>query len=156
VRRYLEGVDVIINVPSITDHNLLGLWGAMANISLSLIRRPGRYLNGRPHEAVVDILSEKQVIPPTSLTLVNALRCVFDGGPGVQEPKVGYDYSVWASTDPVAIDRLATDWIDRQRNLHGLRSLAQQGRWPKYLDLAAEAELGVADMRSISRTTVRV
>ena len=96
LRRYLDGVDVIINVPYLTDHNLVGVSCAMTNVSLPFIRHPGRYYGQRLHETIVAICASSAIRAHVKLTLVNAMRCVYEGGPLVSTDRVAYDSSVWA------------------------------------------------------------
>lgn len=153
VRRYLDDAEVVINVPSITDHNLAGVACALMNVSLPLIRRPARYYDGRVHETIASICADSKTLIRPSLTLVNALRCVYDGGPIVDPEHIGYERGVWASTDPVAIDCLAAEWIERRRKLAGLPDLATDQRPPTYIDLAGSRGLGTSDRRRISTET---
>ncbi len=153
VRRYLDDIDVIINVPTVSDHNLAGVSCAMMNMSLPLIRRPGRYYDHRLHEAIVSVCDSSATIRRPTLTLVNALRCLYDGGPTVNEDNVAYDNSVWASTDMVAIDRLAMQWIERRRRMQRLDSLVAAGRPATYVQLADDRGLGTADLRRIVAQT---
>ena len=51
--RFRQGVDAIINVPCLADHRLLGVACGVENITLPLVRRPGRLLDGQVHQAVV-------------------------------------------------------------------------------------------------------
>jgi len=149
LRRDLVDSDVIINVPSLTDHNVFGLGCALTNVSLPMIRRPARYMGPNVHEVIASICSDRKVMPPVVLTIVNALRCVYDGGPVIDESKVSYERSVWASTDMVAVDRLALEWLDQQRLRQGLETLEEAGRPAEYIQLAEQCGIGNADLRRI-------
>lgn len=154
VRRYLDDVDAIVNVPFLTDHNLAGVACAMMNVSLPMIRRPGPYFGpDRIHEAIVDLSAAPEAGGLVRLTLVNALRCVHQGGPAVDASHVFFDNGIWASTDMVAVDRLAQEWIDRHRRSAGLPTLEASGRPPRYLAVASERRMGQADPRWIERRT---
>ncbi len=149
LRAYLDAVETIINIPSVCDHNLAGVACAMMNVSLPLIRRPARFYRQGLHEAIVAICSDAQILSKIKLTLVNALRVLFDGGPVVSPDSLAYDHSVWASTDMVAIDRLALEWIERRRRQAELKTLEQVGRPARFLQIAAGKGLGQADLRRI-------
>ena len=152
VRRYLDGVEAIINVPSLTDHHLAGVACGMMNVGLPLIRNPARHsAPEKIHDVIVSVCSDRQVIPPVVLTIANALVGMYDGGPMVADGKVGYPQGVWASTDMVALDRLALEWIDRRRQQDGLERLQEEGRPARYLQLAVRKGLGQADLRRIRR-----
>jgi hypothetical protein len=156
LRRYLQDIDAIINIPCLGDHRVLGVACALENVTLPFIRRPGRYLGDDVHQAVVQIAAEGVSARPVVLTLANVLRGVFDEAPGVQETTAMPQGEVWVSTDMVAIDTLAAQWVENQRRRAGLPSLAQAGRPPKYLALAQNARLGNADLRNIVRREHRV
>lgn len=151
LRRYLDGVEAIINVPVPCDHSRIGVNGAMANMSLSLIRRPGRYEGEALHRAVATVCGSGAVRPRVKLTLVNALRGVYDGGPAGDGPAVAYENSVWGSADMVAIDRVMLEWLDRTRQARGLAPLERPGREPAFLAMAADLGLGQDELRWIDR-----
>lgn len=155
LRRYLDGVDAIINVPLVCDDSLVGVGGAMLNMSLPLIRRPGLYLD-RVHEAIVDIAAAPEIADRVRLTLVNALRVVYDGGPQIASAQKGYMHGLWAATDMVAADRVMHHRISQLRREHGLTSLEQQNRPPRYLTLANQRQMGNSDLRWIDRQSVRI
>ncbi len=156
LRKYLDGIDAIINLPCLADHRLLGVSCAVENISLPLVRRPGRFIGGDIHKSVVEIAQGCRQRWPVALTITNALRCVFDGGPEVMETTVISQGEVWVSTDPVAVDALACEWLDRQRRAASLPSFEQEERYPRYLSLAQERGMGNADLRHIVRRIHRV
>jgi hypothetical protein len=58
------------------------------------------------------------------------------------------------TADPVATDRIALDVIDGFRRENRLRTLTESGRPAKYLDLAADLGLGIADRSRIHLETV--
>ncbi len=148
IRRYLEGVDVVINLPSLTDHNIMGLACAMVNVTLPYIRRPGRVLDGAVHEAIVSLLGATEALPRPALTIVNALRCVIEGGPLVADEHVVVGREVWLATDPVAVDRVALQWLHQQRTARGLPPVALS-RPARYVAMATAAGLGHGDLRNV-------
>ena len=148
IRRYLEGVDVVINLPSLTDHNVAGLACAMMNVTLPYIRRPGRVLDAGVHEAVVSLYGATDVLPRPAVTIVDALRCVIEGGPVVADAHVVAGRGVWLATDPVAVDRVALQWLHQQRTARGLPALAAT-RPARYVAMASAAGLGHGDLRNV-------
>ena len=56
---------------------------------------------------------------------------------------------VMASADPVALDRIAHELIEERRTKHGLRSLKEGKRPPKWLETAAAKGLGEAERSKI-------
>jgi hypothetical protein len=86
--------------------------------------------------------------------LVNAIRCIYDGGPRPPADKVWNQCSILAGTDLVAVDRVALDLLDAARLSRGVGTLADVGRTPAYLAEAARRGLGVADLGRIARRHV--
>ncbi|NLF30159.1 MAG: DUF362 domain-containing protein, partial [Planctomycetes bacterium] len=148
VRRYLDEADVVINLPSVTDHNVAGLACAMMNVTLPFIRHPARCLDGSVHEAIVALAGASEVLPRPAVTIVNALRCVVEGGPVVAEEHVVVGGGVWLATDSVAVDRVALQWLHQRRTARGLPALAAL-RPARYVELAAAAGLGHGDLRNV-------
>jgi uncharacterized protein (DUF362 family) len=64
--------------------------------------------------------------------------------------------SIYATTDPVALDRIAQEVINSLRKKNGLQSLTKSDRPAKLLESAARLGLGVADRRHIHLETVRL
>jgi len=149
IRQYLDDIDVIVNIPTLSDHSLAGLSGALINVSLPLIRKPARYFDSRIHRAIVDIGSDAQLSAKTKLTIVNALWVLVDGAPVAKAENLVCSRSVWAATDMVAVDALALRWLERFRRLRGLGGLADSGRAARYVALAGRRGLGQADLRRI-------
>ena len=61
-----------------------------------------------PYTTIVSICSDTQVIPPVSLTIVNAIRGLYDGGPMVEEGRgaVSVRQHVGFTADMVAFNSL--------------------------------------------------
>jgi uncharacterized protein (DUF362 family) len=117
----------LINVPILKDHGGSGVTLAMKN-----------------HYGSIQIRSK------TRLIVMDAIYCCYDGGPIYTPGRQWYDNSIWASTDPVATDRIGAEVIDGKRKEQGLRSLADTGRPAKHIDTAGAMGLGVADKERIS------
>ena len=52
--------------------------------------------------------------------------------------------TVGATTDPVAMDRLAWEYVDQVRTAKGKKTLAAIGKPPKFIEAAAAMGLGTA------------
>jgi hypothetical protein len=57
-------------------------------------------------------------------------------------------------TDPVAVDRIGLDIIERKRKDIGMPSLKESGREAKHIKTASDRGLGVGDIARISRVGV--
>ena len=58
--------------------------------------------------------------------------------------------SVYASTDPVAVDAIGWDEVEKARAGFGLKTLTDEGREPAYIAAAADLGVGVADPKKIT------
>ena len=57
-------------------------------------------------------------------------------------------------TDPVAVDRIGLEMIERKRREVGMPPLKDVGREPGYIKTASERGLGVSDLGKISRVAI--
>ena len=146
--RSLDQVTAILNVPSLMDHRLFGLSCGLVNLTMDLISNPGEFFD--PADlAACDAIRKKH-----RLTIVNAIRCIYDGGPRAPAEKVWNQCSILAGTDVVAVDRVALDLLDAARLSRGVGALAEAGRDPAYLAEASRRGLGLADLGRIPRRHV--
>jgi len=147
--RALDKVTAILNVPFLKDHRLFGLSCSMVNLALGLINNPGAFFDPGGVPGIPDLVAADAVRKKHRLTIVNAIRGIFDGGPRADKTKVWKQCSILAGTDMVAIDRVAMDILDSARNNRGLKSLAEAGRPASYIAEAGRKGLGIADRARI-------
>ncbi len=141
-------ISVLINVGVLKDHNLAGVSAGLKNL-FGIIHNPNRYHDNACDPFVADVLAYPVVQRKLKLTVVDALTAQYEGGPG-WVPKYAWQFNgLMASTDPVALDRLAWKLIEQKRSQKGLPSLAEQKRDPRWLRTAAQRKLGVDDLERI-------
>lgn len=124
-------VDKIINIPSLTDSFLTGVNGALANMTLPNLdnwrRFTGPPSHGDPHLA--EIYSDAMIRDKVVLTILDGLILQYAGGP-FPGPAYSVPYhTLFASTDPVAIDATARRLLDDYRIPAKLPSLKDTTRW---------------------------
>jgi hypothetical protein len=84
------------------------------------------------------------------LNIADAFKTMPDGGPLGKRPEYNKVYeSIFASTDPVAIDAIGWEVIDKQRVESKLKSLADVGLEPYYIKIGQDLGLGIADRSRI-------
>jgi len=147
--RAMEQVTAILNVPFLKDHRLFGLSCGMVNLALGLINNPGAFLDPGGVPGIPNLLASEAIGKKHRLTIVNAIRGIFDGGPRADKDKVWNQCSILAGTDLVAVDRVAMDILDSARYSRGLNSLAEVGRPARYIAEAGRMGLGLADLGRI-------
>jgi len=149
-----EPTTAIVNVPVVKDHVFAGITGALKN-HFGTIHNPQkfhytddfRYCGCSPAVAEVNLAPDLKA--KQRLIVGDALRVQYDGGPSYQPDKI-YEYGgVFAGTDPVAVDAQLLALIDTLRKQNGLKSLSESDRPVRYLEPAAEKELGTLDPNQI-------
>lgn len=147
----LEPVTALLNVPFVKDHRVLGLSSAVVNLTLRQVSNPDLFVNGDGEPGPEDLLAVEAIRSRHRLTLTNAIRGIYDGGPRAHEGRMWTQASLMAATDPVAADRIALDMLDAARHSRGLKPVDEAGRPAGYLARCQAMGLGVADLSRIKR-----
>ena len=138
--------DVVINMPVLKDHGIVGVTMALKNL-FGAIHNPNKYhLNcGDPY--VADVYMLGPIRKKVRLTICDALTPQYEGGPSFMPQWSWRFHGVLASRDPVALDYTGWQIIERQRAAKDLPSLKAAKREPAYIARAADAEhrIGIAD-----------
>jgi uncharacterized protein (DUF362 family) len=144
VSRVLGGVDKVVHVPALADSMHSGVRGALAGMVLDnldnwrRLARPPHY--GDPY--LPEIYTDPRLGGKVVLTILDALRPQYAGGPFPgAEFSVNYG-AIFASRDPVAIDATGMRLLDDFRKDAKLPALSKITRW---LDSAEALGLGRAD-----------
>jgi len=113
-----EKVDAIVNIPVIKDHKLAGVTCALKSIYGS-IDNPRDMHAGVTEMACNPMAAELSALPAVRskyrLILADAHRILIEGGPWGNVEHRRQLNSVFAATDPVAMDRVAWTIIDEHR-----------------------------------------
>jgi uncharacterized protein (DUF362 family) len=148
-----EDIDVVISVPVLKDHNLAGVTLGMKNF-YGAIHNPNKYHDQNCDPYIVDVVSHRYVARKWRLTICDGIRAQYNAGPG---PHPGFAWpfgGLLVGQDFVAVDAVGADLLDARRKEAGLKSLAEDGRPPKYIATAAARGLGESDLRRIERVEV--
>jgi uncharacterized protein (DUF362 family) len=141
-------ITAMINLGVLKDHNLAGVSAAMKNL-FGIIHNPNKYHTNCCDPFVADVTAYPVVQKKLKLNLVDAFTAQCHGGPGYL-PQFAWRFNgILASTDPVALDTVAWDIIEKQRKSKGLPTLERDGRPPKWLATAIKHGLGAGDRAKI-------
>ncbi len=143
----------IVNVPVLKDHDLAGVSIGMKNF-FGIIHNPNKYHDSNCNPYVADLNSHPFIKDKLRLIVCDALKAQYHGGPAFK-PQWAWDFKgMLIGTDPVALDRVGAQIIEKKRKEVNLPSLMEAGREPKYIHTAASLGLGVDDPSLIDVITV--
>ena len=129
----------IINIPNMKDHGATGVTGCLKNIaygSFSNVARTHQRGKSHTYSFVGTLAAVEPLRSRTVLQIMDGLRGVWHGGPFARTTRyVFYPRQILFGTDPVAIDRLLLDIIEKKRrgarrdlDLGSLAGVAEDGR----------------------------
>jgi len=145
----------VINIPVIKDHDLAGVTCCMKNMTFGVVEKP--HINHHiVNEAIAHLWALDEIRSRVRLNLIDGSSILYDGGPKYNRKALITHDSIYATTDPVAMDALAFELIEAKRAANGYKTLKDVGRSPDFLNLASEMGLGIADREKIALQTVNL
>jgi uncharacterized protein (DUF362 family) len=152
-----EGVDKVVHVPALTDHVAAGLGGALTGMVLDNLDN-WRRLARPPHFGdayLPELYSDPRLGGKVVLTIMDALRPQFAGGPFPGAEYIVNHGAILASRDAVAIDAVGLEILDNFRREAGMPMLAKQTGWLSSaemigLGVGTRDRIDVIDVRAIS------
>ncbi len=140
----------IINVPVIKDHDLAGagITCAIKNMVFGCVERPA-IMHREIATGLGHFYAREEIRGRVRLTIADGSFCLYDGGPKHNASAHVTHDSVYATTDPVAMDTIALEVVEGIRREKGLRTLAAVRRPATFLKVAQELGLGISDRERI-------
>jgi len=141
-------VNKVIHIPALTDHLSAGLNGALPGMVLDNVDN-WRRLARAPHFGdpfLAEAYADPRIGGRVVLTILDALRPQYAGGPFPEPQYVVNHGALYASRDPVAIDSIGLQLLDRFREEGGLPLLSKSVGWVKS---AGQIGLGAAERERI-------
>ena len=147
--------DVVINLPILKDHSYSGVTLAMKNM-YGVISNPHHYHSNGCNPGVADVNMLPSVRKKIRFTIADATTACYDGGPTFNPRTAWNADTLILGEDPVALDTVGWQIIERKRAEKGMPSLQAEGRPPRYIATAADAHhfLGTNDPARINRIQV--
>ncbi len=138
----------LINAPVLKDHSLSGLSGGLKNF-FGAIHNPNKYHDDYCDPFIADVSMHPWISRKLRLVVVDATYAQYHGGPGTL-PRARWPLAALIlGTDPVAVDAVCLDLLDKQRKAKGLKPVAEDGRPAKHIRSAQLRHLGTADLKRI-------
>jgi uncharacterized protein (DUF362 family) len=149
--------DLLINVPVLKDHDGAGVSIALKNM-YGVIHNPNKYHPNGCDPYVADVNMLPEIRSKLRLHICDATTACYEGGPAFKPQFAWAENALLVSEDPVALDQVGWQIIERRRAEMGLKTLEAEGRPPRYIATAADAAhgLGINDPRRIVLTETRV
>ena len=138
----------IVHVTPLLNHNLTGVSGNLFGLAFGSVDNTIRFESGPKHlaTAIPEIYALPQLGDRVVLNIVDALICQYQGEETMLLHRSAMLGQLRFSLDPVALDVLSIEELNRQRRLKEIPAVTSN--FQVYTN-ASDLELGVSDLRKI-------
>ncbi|HEX4139155.1 MAG TPA: DUF362 domain-containing protein [Candidatus Methylacidiphilales bacterium] len=146
----------IVNVPVLTDNPYVGINGCMATLALGSVDN-NRRLQGDPtygDPAISEILANPILRRKVVVHIMDAMIAQYAGGPRFNPVYTKQIGAVYVSRDPVAIDAITLQRLERFRTESNSGRLDPIGKAAVHIHGGADANLGTDDASRIQLVRV--
>jgi uncharacterized protein (DUF362 family) len=172
-------VTKIINVPTMKDHSASGVTGALKNLAYGTFNNVAR-THRAPHSFTNPLIGLMCTVEPLRskavLHIMDGMRQVWHGGPLTQvQDFIEQPGILMVATDPVAMDTVELEAIEKKRREHGAPSVWEREpssitpdtnvffhdatknlffRQPGHIAAAGKLGLGISDLKQIDHRLI--
>lgn len=136
------GATKIINLPCLKEHNASGVTGCLKNLAYGCfdnVARTHLYPKTYTNPAIPVLCTTAPLRAKAVLHIMDGIRAVYQSGPFAWNPEFVWEAkTLLMGTDPVAVDRIELDIVERKRRDVGAPSLFDHS--PEHLGTSAEME----------------
>ena len=176
-----NGVDKIINVPTLKDHSASGVTGCLKNVAYGTFNNVARS-HKEPYSFTNPLIGVMCTVEPLRskvvLNIMDGMRMVWHGGPLTQNQNfIAQTGVLLVSTDPVAMDTIELEAIEKKRREEGAPSVWARDaksitkdsrefyedasknlfyRQPGHIAAAGKLGLGVSDLKQIDHRKLQI
>lgn len=155
--RALTDSTAVINFALIKDHSITGYTGAIKNMTHGCSLNPHDFHQRDGSPQLAHLYNQDVIRTRVRLNIADGFKIMAHGGPLYKKPEyVKAHDSVYVSTDPVAMDAIGWEQVEKARAEFKLKPLADEKREPKYIKVAEGLGLGVADRAKIEFREVKL
>lgn len=143
--------DFWINLPVYTDHSMLGINGALVNATLWNASNTARFFRSPANApaAVAEMSAIPELRQTWMFTLASLEHYQFIGGPYFNSLYSASEPLLWLSTDPVLMDALMRDRIDRLRKRNGFEPISEEIRTLEFAETLGVGSTNIKTARII-------
>jgi hypothetical protein len=139
----------IINCAVVKHHGNAGYTGALKNW-YGVIQEPQRFHDKLNSASLIpEVAGLEPIRARVRLAVIEALRSQCERGPHTAREWQFTPRAVMVGTDQVALDAIGARLVGEERRRRGLPTLAETGREPSYISVAASRGLGRSDPAAI-------
>ncbi len=155
--RTLTDSTAVVNFSLIKDHAICGYTGLLKNMTHGTQTSPHIFHSHHASPQIAQLYAQDIIKSRVRLNITDGFKIMAHGGPLWKSPKhVRPHESIYVSTDAVAMDTIGAELVDQARADFKLKSLADEGRAPAYIKVAAEMGLGIADKSQIQLKEITI
>jgi uncharacterized protein (DUF362 family) len=148
--RWLTEATAAINFALIKDHSICGYTGALKNMTHGCSINPHDFHVHHASPQIALMYAQDVIKSRVRLCIADGFKVMADGGPLYKRPEFVKPHdSVYASTDPVALDTIGWEVVEKYRADFKLKTLTESGREPGYIKAAADLGLGIHERSKI-------
>jgi uncharacterized protein (DUF362 family) len=155
--KYLTEATCAINFALIKDHSICGYTGQLKNMTHGCSINPHDFHVHHASPQIAQMYAQDVIKSRVRLNIVDGYKVMADGGPLYKRPEMVKPHeAVYASTDPVAMDTIGWEVVEKLRAELKLKTLTEAGREPAYIKAAADLGLGIHERSKITLHEVAI
>jgi hypothetical protein len=143
--------DFWINMPSYTDHQVLGVNGALVNATLWNASNTARFFRSpaTAPAAVAEMSATPELLQTWMFTITSLEHYQFIGGPYFNSLYTKSEPLVWLGTDPVMLDALMRAKINLARRREGFEPISDEIRTLEFAETLGVGSTLIAEAKMI-------
>ena len=154
---FLTDATAAFNFALIKDHSICGYTGQLKNMTHGCSINPHDFHVHHASPQIAQMYAQDVIKSRVRLNIADGFKVMADGGPLWKRPEmVKVHEAVYVSTDPVAMDTIGWEVVEKLRAELNLKTLTEAGREPAYIKAAADLGLGVGERSKISLKEVAI